>query len=120
MRVAVIGSGISGLAAAWLLDRKYEVHLFEKQTRLGGHTHTVLHREPGAELALDTGFIVFNNQTYPNLSRLFDRLEVASQSSDMSFSVSCTDPDLEYAVHSLRGLFAQPSNLVSVACNSND
>ena len=115
MRIAVIGSGISGLASAWLLHRRHDVRVFEKQGRLGGHTHTVLHSHHGRQLALDTGFIVFNHSTYPNLTRFFARLEVMTQPSDMSFSVSCPDPDLEYAVHSVRGLFAQPSNLVSFA-----
>ena len=115
MRIAVVGSGISGLAAAWLLARRHEVHLIEGRDRLGGHTHTVVHRVDRRELPLDTGFIVFNERTYPNLTRVFAELGVATQPSDMSFSVSCTNPDLEYAVHSLRGLFAQPSNLVSPA-----
>jgi predicted NAD/FAD-binding protein len=115
MKIAVIGSGISGLASAWLLDRRHEVHLFEKRARLGGHTHTVVHDQNGRELPLDTGFIVYNEQTYPNLTRAFAELEVETQASDMSFSVSCQDPDLEYAVHSLSGLFAQPSHLVSAS-----
>ena len=115
MKIAVIGSGISGLAAAWLLRRRHDVHVFEKRHRLGGHTNTILHPHRGRRLALDTGFIVFNHATYPNLTRLFDRLDVMTQPSEMSFSVSCPEPDLEYAVHSLRGLFSQPSNLVSFA-----
>ena len=113
MRIAVIGSGISGLAASWLLDRRHEVHLFEKSARLGGHTHTVVHDVEGHELALDTGFIVYNEVTYPNLTRAFAELEVMTQASDMSFSVSCPNPDVEYASHSLNGLFAQPSLLLS-------
>lgn len=113
MRVAVVGSGISGLASGWLLDRKHEVHLFEKRSRLGGHTHTVVHESAGRELRLDTGFIVFNETTYPNLTRVFGELGVETQTSDMSFSVSCRKPDVEYASHSLRGLFAQRSLLLS-------
>ncbi len=115
MRIAVIGSGISGLASAWLLSRKHEVHLFEKRGRLGGHTHTVVHDVDGRELPLDTGFIVYNNATYPLLTRLFDELSVETRVSDMSFSVSCANPDIEYASHSLRGLFANPSLLLSAA-----
>jgi predicted NAD/FAD-binding protein len=115
MRIAVIGSGISGLASAWLLSRKHEVHLFEKRGRLGGHTHTVVHDLDGHELPLDTGFIVYNNATYPLLTRLFDELSVETRVSDMSFSVSCANPDIEYASHSLRGLFANPSLLLSAA-----
>ncbi|MCW8985086.1 MAG: FAD-dependent oxidoreductase [Thermoanaerobaculales bacterium] len=115
MNIAVIGSGVSGLASAWLLSRKHEVHLFEKRARLGGHTHTVVHDVDGRELPLDTGFIVYNNATYPLLTRLFDELSVETRASDMSFSVSCANPDIEYASHSLRGLFADPSLLLSAA-----
>ncbi len=113
MKIAIVGSGISGLAAGWLLDRKHEVHLFEKRPRLGGHTHTVVHDVAGQQLPLDTGFMVYNELTYPNLTRAFAELEVASRSSEMSFSVSCRNPDIEYASHSLRGLFAQHSLLLS-------
>jgi predicted NAD/FAD-binding protein len=115
MRVAIVGSGIAGLAAAWLLDRRHEVHLFEKRHRLGGHTHTIVHDVDGRALPLDTGFIVYNERTYPNLTRAFAELEVATQPSDMSFSVSCSDPDVEYAVHSLSGLFARPEQIISSA-----
>lgn len=115
MRIAVIGSGISGLGAAWLLSRKHEVHLFEKRDRLGGHTHTVVHDVDGRALPLDTGFIVYNERTYPLLTRLFEELSVATQASDMSFSVSCADPDIEYASHGLRGLFADPSLILSAS-----
>jgi predicted NAD/FAD-binding protein len=113
MQIAVIGSGISGLASAWLLSRRHEVHLFERATRLGGHTHTVAHAAGGRRLALDTGFIVYNERTYPLLTRLFAELGVATRASDMSFSVSSADPDVEYASHGLRGLVAQPSLLLS-------
>jgi predicted NAD/FAD-binding protein len=113
MKIAIVGSGISGLAAGWLLNRKHEVHLFEKRPRLGGHTHTVVHDLDGRELPLDTGFIVYNEKTYPNLTRAFAELEVETQASDMSFSVSSRNPDVEYASHSLPGLFAQPSLLLS-------
>lgn len=109
-RIAVIGSGISGMAAAWLLNRKHQVHLFDKRSRLGGHTHTVAHSSGDGEIALDTGFIVFNEKTYPTLTRVFAQLGIATQSSDMSFAVSSRTPDLEYAGSSLRGLFAQPQN----------
>ena len=115
MRIAVIGSGISGLGAAWLLSRKHEVHLFEKRHRLGGHTHTVVHDLAGRTLPLDTGFIVYNEKTYPLLTRLFAELSVETQASEMSFSVSCAEPDIEYASHGLRGLFADPSSILSAA-----
>ncbi len=111
-RVAVIGSGISGMAAAWLLDRRYDVHLFESADRLGGHTHTVRHAANGRPLDLDTGFIVYNERTYPLFTRLLDELEVASQASDMSFSISCRAPDFEYGTVGLGSLLAQPGNLL--------
>ncbi len=109
-KIAVVGSGISGLGAAWLLNRKNEVHLFDKRTRLGGHTYTVKHRHQRQGLALDTGFIVFNEQTYPTLTKAFSLLGIATQPSDMSFAVSCRTPDLEYGGSSLQALFAQPRN----------
>ncbi len=111
-RVAVVGAGISGLVAAWLLSRRYEVHLFESDDRLGGHTHTV-HVE-GAEgpLALDTGFLVHNRRTYPNLVRLFEELGVATKDSDMSFSVADPQTGLEYSSRGVRGFFAQRGNWV--------
>jgi predicted NAD/FAD-binding protein len=115
MRIAVIGSGISGLASAWLLSRRHEVLLFEKRARLGGHTNTVVHETDGRALHLDTGFIVYNEKTYPLLTRLFNQLSVETQTSEMSFSVSCADPDIEYASHGLRGLFANRSLLLSAA-----
>ena len=115
MKIAVVGSGISGLAAAWLLSRKHDVHLFEKRSRLGGHTHTVVHDLDGRGLPLDTGFIVYNEKTYPLLTRLFNEFSVQTKTSDMSFSVSCADPDIEYASHSLRGLFANRSLVLSAA-----
>jgi len=113
MRLAVIGSGISGLGAAWLTARRHEVHLFEARDRLGGHTHTVSIEDGGRPLRLDTGFIVFNHATYPNLTRLFRQLGVEERPSDMSFGISCRIPDLEYAVSGLGALFAQRRNLFS-------
>ncbi|HYI75517.1 MAG TPA: FAD-dependent oxidoreductase [Gaiellaceae bacterium] len=94
MRVAVIGGGVSGLGAAYVLSRSgHDVHLFEREPRLGGHVNTVLHDG----LALDTGFIVSNARNYPLLTRLFAELGVACQRSEMSFSVSCDACGLEYA-----------------------
>lgn len=108
MRIAVVGAGISGLAAAWLLDRRHEVHLFEAQARLGGHANTVrLVRPDGSRLDVDTGFLVYNERTYPLLTRLFDELGVATQPSDMSWSLRCRRCELEYA-GSARGIFADP------------
>src|SRR5438105_668842 len=104
MKVAVIGSGISGLGAAYLLSRAHDVEVFEREPRAGGHTHTVV--QDG--LALDTGFLVHNEQNYPLLVRLFRELGVRTQDSEMSFSVSCRDCGLEY---SGRRPFAQPQRL---------
>ena len=109
MRIAVIGSGISGLASAWLLRQSADVHLFECDNRLGGHSHTVEARFGDALIPVDTGFIVFNPLNYPNLVNLFAQLEVATIDSDMSFSVSMGSGQMEYE-GSVRGLFAQPSN----------
>jgi predicted NAD/FAD-binding protein len=111
-RIAVVGSGIAGLSAAWLLSRRHEVHLFERRERLGGHTHTVIHENGEARVPLDTGFIVYNEVTYPNLTQVLARLGVATQASDMSFAVSCRRPDLEYSGSSLRALLAQPGNIL--------
>lgn len=111
MRIAVVGTGIAGLAAAWLLDRQHDVHVLEAADRLGGHTHTVALQRPGRPpLRVDTGFIVYNEPTYPMLTRLLDELGVATAPSEMSWSLRCEACDLEYA-GSPRGLAAQPSNL---------
>ena len=107
--VAVIGSGVSGLSAAWLLSKRHRVTLFESDNRLGGHSHTV----DAAGLAVDTGFIVFNESTYPNLTALFEHIGVATKRSDMSFAVSLDDGRLEYSGTGLSGLFAQGRNAVS-------
>ena len=111
--VAVIGSGVAGLTAAYLLQRRYDVRLFEADERLGGHAHThevALTR--GQVVGLDSGFLVHNDRTYPNLLRLFDELGVATQDSDMSMSVRCDGCGLEYAgAKGLSGLFARPSSL---------
>jgi predicted NAD/FAD-binding protein len=109
-RVAVIGSGISGLAAAWLLARRHRVSLFEADTRPGGHTHTVPVTLDGITHPVDTGFLVFNRRTYPNLTALFELLGVRTAASDMSFSVSLAQPRLEWAGSSLATVFAQKAN----------
>jgi uncharacterized protein len=113
MRIAIVGTGISGLASAWLLAQRHEIHVFEREPRLGGHTHTVdVPRADGSRLPIDTGFIVYNEATYPLLVRLFDELGVPTQASDMSWSLRCERCDLEYA-GSPRGIVAQPRNLAS-------
>ena len=111
MRVAVVGTGISGLAAAWLLKRKYDVQVFEATNRIGGHTRTVEVQEGERRLALDTGFAAFNRRTSPSLSRLFDLLEVPTQACDMSLAVRCERCRLEYSLRSMSTLFAQKANL---------
>jgi predicted NAD/FAD-binding protein len=110
-RVAVIGSGISGLAAAYYLSRRHQVHLFEKSDRLGGHTHTVTVDTSAGPLPIDTGFIVHNDWTYPKLIRLLAELQIPRVNSDMSFAVSCRKSGYEYSSRGLRGYFAQPQNL---------
>ncbi len=110
-RIAVIGSGISGMAAAWLLSRRHEVWLYERDTRLGGHTHTHQLETSRGTRAIDTGFIVHNDRTYPNLVRLLRELGVERQKSDMSFSVSDTKSGMEYSSRGLAGFFATPKNL---------
>jgi predicted NAD/FAD-binding protein len=110
--IAVIGAGISGLAAAYLLSRRHRVHLFEREPRLGGHTHTVIVEGSQGPAALDTGFLVHNLRTYPNLVRLFRELGIQTVDSDMSFGVSCRRTGLEYSSRGARGYFAQPRNLL--------
>ena len=110
--VAVIGAGISGLAAAHFLSRRHRVHLFEKASRLGGHTNTVVVEGANGAVALDTGFLVHNDRTYPNLVRLFGELGVATRDSDMSFAVSCRRTGLEYSSRGANGFFAQRRNLM--------
>ncbi len=113
MRIAVIGSGIAGLASAWLLSQAHEVVLFEANDYLGGHTHTHDITLGGRAYAVDTGFIVHNPDHYPLLTRLFQALDVATQPTTMSFSVHNGRSGLEYNATSLDALFCQRRNLVS-------
>lgn len=115
MRIAVVGSGIAGLSAAWLLSRQHRVTLFEAERRLGGHTHTVDLDLDGTRFPVDTGFLVFNHRTYPELSRLFRQLGVETVASDMSFSVRLDEPGLEWAGSTLATVFGQRSNLTRPA-----
>ncbi|GAA2358463.1 FAD-dependent oxidoreductase [Saccharopolyspora halophila] len=115
--VAVIGAGVSGLTAAYLLRRNHRVLLFDADDRLGGHAHTHdVRTADGREIGVDSGFIVYNERTYPNLLRLFAELGVSTQDTEMSMSVSCAGCGLEYAgAKRLGGLFAQPGNLLRPA-----
>lgn len=110
--IAVIGSGISGLAAAYYLSRRHRVTLFEREERLGGHTHTVSVPTPAGPVPIDTGFIVHNTRNYPNLVKLFRELDVPTMESDMSFSVREEHSGFEYSSRGLRGFFAQRGNLL--------
>jgi uncharacterized protein len=110
-KIAVIGSGISGLSAAWLLSKRHRVTLIEAENRPGGHSHTVDCDIAGRDVAVDTGFIVYNPQAYPNLTALFTHLRVPTAPSDMSFSVSMDDGAYEYAGTTLTQLVGTASNL---------
>lgn len=109
LKIAVVGTGIAGLSAAWLLSRRHEVTTFEADARIGGHCHTI----DAGGASVDTGFIVYNDTAYPNLAALFLHLDVPTVTSDMSFAVSMDDGALEYSGSSLAGLFAQRRNLAS-------
>lgn len=111
-RIAVVGAGISGLASAWLLSQKHEVTLFESGAYLGGHTNTVDVTLDGVSHPVDTGFLVFNTRTYPNLIAMFEHLEVASVETEMSFAVSLAEPDVEWSGSSLATVFGQKRNLL--------
>jgi predicted NAD/FAD-binding protein len=112
LKIAVVGTGISGLSAAWLLGRRHDVTLYERADRIGGHANTVTCLVAGQRLAVDTGFIVFNRLTYPNLTALLDHLDVPTRRSDMSFAASLNGGAVEYSGSGLSGLFGQPANLL--------
>jgi predicted NAD/FAD-binding protein len=111
VKIAVVGSGISGLGAAWALSRHHDVTVYEADARLGGHANTSEVDDAGRSVPVDTGFIVYNERNYPNLVRLFGSLGVETEPSDMSFSVSLDGGAFEYRARAL-GLLAQPSNLL--------
>lgn len=114
-KIAVIGAGISGLTAAYKLSRDHDVHVFEADSRIGGHTATKEVRLEGQQYRIDTGFIVFNDWTYPNFIQLMDELGVTSKPTSMGFSLSCRQTGLEYSGSGLGGLFAQKRNLLSLS-----
>lgn len=111
MKIAIIGSGISGLTTAWYLRHQHHITLFEANDYVGGHTATVDVEVGSGQYAIDTGFIVFNDRTYPNFEQLLTELDIKSQASEMSFSVHNDNNGLEYNGHGLRSLFAQKTNL---------
>jgi len=111
LNIAVIGSGISGLTTAHLLSRKHNITLFEKNDYIGGHTHTHSIKEEGTIYNVDSGFIVYNENTYPNFIKLLDSLNVKRQHSSMGFSVKSYNKDFEYSGNSLSAVFSKKSNL---------
>ena len=115
MKIAVVGSGISGLSAAYYLSKKYHVDLFEKEDHFGGHSHTIDLILNEKKISVDIGFIVFNHKTYPNLIEFFKENEVQIEKSDMSFAVSVNDTKFEYCGRGLKGIFANKSNLFDLS-----
>ena len=116
MKIAVIGSGISGLSAAHFLSKKYKVDLFEKNDHFGGHSHTVevSSNNSKEKISMDLGFIVFNKKTYPNLVNLFEKLQISYEKSNMSFSVSLKNSNIEYSGNGLKGLFVNKYNIFNI------
>ena len=115
MHIAIIGGGVSGLVAAYLLQRKHDVELFEARDTAGGHANTVVTRsDAGEEVALDVGFIVYNQRTYPVFSRLLSELQIETRPSDMSFGVRSEDDDFEYSSRGWRGYLGSARNLFNV------
>ena len=112
MKIAIVGAGISGMVAAFLLHREHDVTVFEAADYIGGHTNTITVDWQGTNYDVDTGFIVFNDWTYPHFIQLLDRLGVESQPSEMSFSVRCERTGLEYGGTTLNTLFAQRRNIL--------
>lgn len=113
MRIAIVGTGISGLTSAYLLNREHDVHVFEANDYIGGHTNTIQVNEGNRTIPVDTGFIVFNEKNYPHLCHLFDALNVKSRDSDMSFSVHCEKTRLEYNGTDLNRVFSQRKNILN-------
>ena len=115
MKIAVIGSGISGLSSAYYLSKKHKVDLFEKQDRFGGHSYTLdIKLNDNEKVAVDIGFMVFNKVTYPNLINFFKENEIEIEKSDMSFSVTVKDTNIEYCGKGLNGIFSNRGNLLNI------
>ena len=114
MKIAVVGSGIAGLSAAYYLSKKHHVDLFEKEDHFGGHSHTINLTFGLKKVSVDIGFIVFNFKTYPNLIKFFNENKIEIEKSDMSFSVSVNDTMFEYCGRGLNGIFSNRSNLVNL------
>jgi len=114
MKIAVIGSGISGLSAAYYLSKKFKVDLFEKNNQFGGHSYTYDIKRNNKIISVDLGFIVFNELTYPNLLNFFKELEVTYEKSDMSFAVSVQNTKIEYGGGGLKALFANKINIINL------
>ena len=114
MKIAVIGSGISGLSSAYYLSKNFKVDLFEQDDHFGGHSYTFDIKEKDKIISVDLGFIVFNELTYPNLLNFFNELSVPYEKSNMSFSVSVKNTSIEYAGSSLNALFANKANLFNI------
>ena len=113
-RLAIIGTGIAGMGCAHLLHNSYELSIFEQDNYIGGHTNTITVDEDGSPVYIDTGFMVFNFQTYPNLCRLFEEIKAPIKKTEMSFSVQHVPTGLEYCGSGLNGLFAQRKNIVNI------
>ena len=111
MKIAVVGSGISGLSAAFYLSKKYKVDLFEQDDHFGGHSYTYDIKKNDKTIPVDLGFIVFNELTYPNLIKFFRELKVEYEKSNMSFSVSIQNTKIEYGGKNLNSIFANRSNI---------
>ena len=111
LKIAIIGSGISGLTCAYLLDKKHDITIYEKNNYIGGHTHTHTVYEDSEKLNIDSGFIVYNENTYPNFINLLNHLKVKSQKTQMGFSVKDVSKDFEYSGNSISAIFAKKSNI---------
>ena len=114
MKIAVLGAGISGLGSAYILSSKYEVDVYEKENRLGGHARTTMINDENKTFGVDTGFLVFNEPTYPLLTKLFKQLDVKIENSDMSFAFWDRNKNIAYNGASIKGMFAQKRNLFSI------